>query len=353
METALEWAGSSAVQAHTVLALSGLTSLYITIARPTIKLAADGSHTCPPASLYEAGTSPALSPVGMCLFRFAMAVYIFGMGATQYMRMGTYVFKFYTIWNWWLLGLYFTLAATASALCVLAESRANAKSRAASSAAGANGSNQPAATSPTANGTASGDVTKAGTAAPSSLQRATPLSRTCHALFMINSSTVIIVDAVCWGLLYPMLARGPQTPETQRIIKRLLLTFTSYNQHGLNALYVFADLFLNRHRLAFHATGPLGLWSMAYAVWAHVWHAKSGKWLYPFLDTSKPWAPVAYFGLYMVHWIAFGLVALLYRVKARIYGGGGNGSGGGGGKPHLVAAVASGAAAGQGKGKTE
>ncbi|KAG2440312.1 hypothetical protein HXX76_004420 [Chlamydomonas incerta] len=312
MEAALEWAGSSAVQAHGVLVLSGLTSVYITMARPTIRLAADGSHTCPPASLWEAGTSPALSAVAMCLFRFVMAVYIFGMGATQFMRMGTYVFKFYTIWNWWLLGLYFMLAATASALCALAESRA-ARARAAdekpdSAAASANG-----------NATSGNVATKSPPETPRSLQRATMLSRTCHALFMINSSTVIIVDCVCWGLLYPMLARGPQTPETQRIIRRLLLTFTSYNQHGLNALYIFIDLFLNRHRLAFHATGPLGLWSMAYAVWAHVWHAKSGKWLYPFLDTAKPWAPVAYFGLYMVHWGAFGLVALLYRAKARLY----------------------------------
>ncbi|PNW84820.1 hypothetical protein CHLRE_03g159700v5 [Chlamydomonas reinhardtii] len=344
MEMALEWAGSSAVQAHAVLALSGLTSLYITIARPTIRLAADGSHTCPPASLWEAGTSPALSSVAMCVFRFVMAVYIFGMGGMQFQRMGAYVFKFYTIWNWWLLGIYFTLAATASALCALAETR-SARARAATAkptvtaAAEVDNSNGSAALD--ASRSAVGNVAKSAPETPKSLQRATLLSRTCHALFMINSSTVIIVDCVCWGLLYPMLARGPQTPETQRIIRRLLLTFTSYNQHGLNALYIFTDLFLNRHRLAFHATGPLGLWSMAYAVWAHVWHAKSGKWLYPFLDTSKPWAPMAYFGLYMVHWGAFGLVALLYRAKARLYSSNG--------KP-LAAAAAD---AARGKGKTD
>eukprot|EP00198_Chlamydomonas_reinhardtii_P008093 XP_001697430.1 predicted protein [Chlamydomonas reinhardtii] len=313
MEMALEWAGSSAVQAHAVLALSGLTSLYITIARPTIRLAADGSHTCPPASLWEAGTSPALSSVAMCVFRFVMAVYIFGMGGMQFQRMGAYVFKFYTIWNWWLLGIYFTLAATASALCALAETR-SARARAATAkptvtaAAEVDNSNGSAALD--ASRSAVGNVAKSAPETPKSLQRATLLSRTCHALFMINS-------------------------------RRLLLTFTSYNQHGLNALYIFTDLFLNRHRLAFHATGPLGLWSMAYAVWAHVWHAKSGKWLYPFLDTSKPWAPMAYFGLYMVHWGAFGLVALLYRAKARLYSSNG--------KP-LAAAAAD---AARGKGKTD
>lgn len=40
-------------------------------------------------------------------------------------------------------------------------------------------------------------------------------------LCLMRRSTVIIVDCVCWGLLYPMLARGPQTPETQRIIRRV------------------------------------------------------------------------------------------------------------------------------------
>lgn len=65
------------------------------------------------------------------------------------------------------------------------------------------------------------------------------------------------------------------------------------------------------------------------------------RWLYPFLDTSKPWAPMAYFGLYMVHWGAFGLVALLYRAKARLYSSNG--------KP-LAAAAAD---AARGKGKTD
>lgn len=59
--------------------------------------------------------------------------------------------------------------------------------------------------------------------------------------------------------------------------RRLLLTFTSYNQHGFNALFIWGDLLLNRHRLVFHATGPLGLWSLSYAAWAFYWHHRTGK----------------------------------------------------------------------------
>jgi hypothetical protein len=115
------------------------------------------------------------------------------------------------------------------------------------------------------------------------------------------------------------------------LCRRLLLTWTSYNQHGFNALYIYTDLLLNRHRLVFHAVGarrsscgwpqrgghtewsqwslqmcftslpppgdmpqagPIGLWSLSYGVWALVYYTRTGKWLYPFLDIHKPWAPV-------------------------------------------------------------
>ncbi|KAG2483879.1 hypothetical protein HYH03_017273 [Edaphochlamys debaryana] len=336
---------ASQLQSYLVLLLSALTSAYITVARPTIlhiehhdpedldhhepqpgEARANGEggkgaeaphphqrEKCPPATLYEAGTSGLVPTAALLAYRALMAAYIGGMGANQLRNMGTYCLKFYTIWNWWLLAAYFTLAALASWTCLCAER--------AESSRGPN--RQP----PTANGKAAasangGDGGAEGSAArlpPAPLRAATGLSRWCHALFMTNSATVIIVDAVCWGVLYPMLKNGPQSAETQRIIQRLLLSYTSYNQHGFNALFIFTDLFLNRHRLAFHAVGPLGLWSLAYGAWAHVWHAISGRWLYPFLDTSKPWAPVAYFGLYVVHWAAFGLVALLFKAKAALY----------------------------------
>ncbi|KXZ51475.1 hypothetical protein GPECTOR_12g438 [Gonium pectorale] len=311
---------SSITKSHLVLALSGLTSAYIAVARPTLSRANHGSAS-PPATLFEAGTSPALPASRLAIFRASLAIYIFAMGLTQLLRLGPYVFKFYTIWNWWLLGLYFALAAAASALCAKAERKVAAKAQSsvapvhANGRAAAGGAAAPGS-DPNADADAGSDAEVSGAVV---LRAPSALSRACHALFLINSSTVIIVDAVCWGVLYPMLSRGPQTPEIERIIKRLLLTFTSYNQHGLNALFIWADLFLNRHRLAFHAVGPLGLWSLLFALWAHCWHAATGKWLYPFLDTSKPWAPAAYLGLYLVHWLAFGLVALLYRVKDAAY----------------------------------
>ncbi|GIL71532.1 hypothetical protein Vretimale_2619 [Volvox reticuliferus] len=294
--------------------------------RPTLSHRKGEARTSPPATLYEAGTSPVLSSASLAAFRAVLAVYIVGMGLMQLSDLGTYVLKFYTIWNWWLLGIYFALAAAASYICVRKEA-ATAAASTEPAAALAKGSDVKASDAqPLREGTHQLPEKNNGREGPRSPHfpfamhlRSTLLSRACHALFMMNSSTVIIVDVVCWAVLYPMLAMGEQTPEVQMIIRRLLLSFTSYNQHGLNALFIFTEMFLNRHRLAFHAVGPLGLWSLTYALWAHAWHAKTGKWLYPFLNTSKPWAPGAYFGLYVVHWMAFGIVAMLYQIKVALY----------------------------------
>ncbi|GIL46192.1 hypothetical protein Vafri_3241 [Volvox africanus] len=323
---------SPALQAHTVLALAGLTSAYVAVMRPTLSHRKGEAHTSPPATLYEAGTSPVLSSASLAVFRAVLAIYIVGMGLMQLSDMGPYVLKFYTIWNWWLLGLYFALAAVASYLCTrkeAAEATASAESASAPTKGSGVKTADAKAAQPLIEGTrpltekiqgCEGPQPPSPPSPSAAHLATTPLSRACHALFMINSSTVIIVDVVCWAVLYPMLAMGEQTPEIQLILRRLLLSFTSYNQHGLNALYIFVEMFLNRHRLAFHAVGPLGLWSLIYALWAHAWHAKTGKWLYPFLNTSKRWAPGAYLGLYVVHWMAFGIVAILYQIKLAWYG---------------------------------
>lgn len=39
--------------------------------------------------------------------------------------------------------------------------------------------------------------------------------------------------------------------------------------------------------------------------------------IYPFLDYTKPWAPVAYIGLFAVHWLFFGVVIALKALKAQ------------------------------------
>ena len=42
----------------------------------------------------------------------------------------------------------------------------------------------------------------------------------------------------------------------------------------------------------------------------------TGVWLYPFLDASKPWAPLAYAGIYAGSWVFFGIVTVQFRMRA-------------------------------------
>lgn len=45
----------------------------------------------------------------------------------------------------------------------------------------------------------------------------------------------------------------------------------------------------------------------------------TGVWLYPFLDASKPWAPLAYAGIYAGSWVFFAFVTLQFRMRAWLF----------------------------------
>lgn len=83
--------------------------------------------------------------------------------------------------------------------------------------------------------------------------------------------------------------------ELERITK-LMLCFTSYTQHGGNAILVLTDFALNDISIHPYLFGWVGLWSVTFGAWAILWYRLSGEWLYPFINYTKPWAPVAYIG---------------------------------------------------------
>ena len=43
--------------------------------------------------------------------------------------------------------------------------------------------------------------------------------------------------------------------------------------------------------------------------------------IYPFLNYTQPWAPLAYVGLFVVHWAFFGVVIALNQLKIRYISG--------------------------------
>ncbi len=94
-------------------------------------------------------------------------------------------------------------------------------------------------------------------------------------------------------------------------LTRLMLCFTSYTQHGGNAGLMLVEFGLNAIPIHGYMLGYVGLWSALFTVWAVLWHHLTGLWLYPFLNWTKPWAPIAYVGLFLGHWAFFGWVAVV------------------------------------------
>jgi hypothetical protein len=70
---------------------------------------------------------------------------------------------------------------------------------------------------------------------------------------------VIVIDAMTWLVLMPMLMATPD-PKQRDIWYRQHHNFESYNQHGFNAAMMLGELLLNRLPVDFFRSGWLALW---------------------------------------------------------------------------------------------
>lgn len=226
----------------------------------------------------EVSSSAAGSAQALLYYRFLAFLWCAGVAANQILGKSFYIFKYYTVWNYYLLIIFFALATIYSFLDLRRQQRTQ--------------KGQYAAGKSTVNGLGYAVVT----------------------LFHINLTTVLIVDTLTWTLLWPMLKRNPD-PERLAFFAHQLFNFTSYNQHGFNCVLMLGELFLNSIPFYPYLLGFVGLWTCSYGVFAFINFSSSGKWMYPFLDASQPWAPFAYLGLFVVHWVFFALVILLLQIK--------------------------------------
>ena len=155
-----------------------------------------------------------------------------------------------------------------------------------------------------------------------------PLSAAAVALFHVALPSSLIVVVVTWVVLFPMLVNSPDARVAARA-RDLFLNPTSYAQHGGNALLALGDLALNSIPASPYLMAGLGAYSSTFAVWAFAFWRATGRWLYPFLNAHKRWAPAAYAGLYIAHWVFFGMAMLLFKARDRavaaLGGGGGKG----------------------------
>lgn len=228
----------------------------------------------------EAIADSKLAPPNVLLvYRLLAFVYATTVGGAQLYVRGLRALKFYTVWNWWLLVTYFLISAVTTIWY---------------------------------NSTKHADRTH---------KRSWLLGRLAHAaaiLFHINMTMVALVDSVAWFVLYPAALRYQPDASTEIMPVALLLSFYSINQHGVNAGLLFLDLLLNAIPLRIHMFGYVGIWSLLFLGWANIYHASTGKWLYPFLNTTKTWAPAAYLALYGAHWGFFLLAYYVALSKERL-----------------------------------
>jgi hypothetical protein len=130
------------------------------------------------------------------------------------------------------------------------------------------------------------------------------LDRAAIALFHVAAPAALVVDALTWAVLVPMLLRDADPAGAARW-RALFFSRSSYFQHGLNAALVAGEM-------ALHAFEPclvlslavVALYASAFAAWSAVFLARFRRPIYPFLAVHVPRAWAAYVGIYAVNVLA-------------------------------------------------
>eukprot|EP00887_Chlorella_sp_A99_P008142 scaffold12.g8142.t1 len=225
------------------------------------------------------------SELALAAYRIAMLAWSLGIGINQLFDKGGHVFRFFTVWNWWLLTLFFGLASAAS-LRGLWRARAARRGAARGAGRGATGAGRPA------------DL----------LDKATMVA------FAMEAPTTLVIDLLTWKVLVPMMADTPDAA-LRAHWNRIFFGFESLNQHGFNAAMMLGELALGRLPMSLAASGWLALWASVYGVWSTAYLAATGRYLYPFLNAQRPYAWLGYLGIYLLMLLAH--IIILGLVRAR------------------------------------
>lgn len=124
---------------------------------------------------------------------------------------------------------------------------------------------------------------------------------TLQILFQIAGPAVVLTDGVYWSFLYPFF------PED------FPHTFSEFNLHALNAVFLVAELFLNSMRFPWFRAAYFFIYSCVYVYFQWSIHVLGvvKRWPYPFMDVSSEYAPFWYLAIGILHITAFGIVAFL------------------------------------------
>ncbi|TPX73830.1 hypothetical protein CcCBS67573_g04901 [Chytriomyces confervae] len=126
-------------------------------------------------------------------------------------------------------------------------------------------------------------------------------------LYALPATYAYIVSLVFWTLLVTYLLSGVGPMEM----------WTSISLHAGNSLIMLTELVLGRVPMAYQLIFPVIFIALLYLAESFVYHASSGGWVYPFLDTTIPFAWAFYVALVIAFSAGFCLVTAIHNGRDR------------------------------------
>ncbi|XP_018473210.1 uncharacterized protein LOC108844450 [Raphanus sativus] len=125
-------------------------------------------------------------------------------------------------------------------------------------------------------------------------------------IFQTSAGAVVLTDVVFWLVIVPFISN------THLGLNTLMICM-----HTANVGFLILETLLNSIPFPWSRMGYFVLWSCFYIVFQWIIHACGllTWWPYPFLELDRPWAPLWYLGIAVVHIPCYGAYAAIVTVK--------------------------------------
>jgi hypothetical protein len=118
-------------------------------------------------------------------------------------------------------------------------------------------------------------------------------ARGVEVLFGTAMASAILVTTVTYGVLVPGAMLLPQPPHREGAIT-VLLSKEGHFMHSMNLVFMAVDAWLSKQTMRSSDMQFGVFWAVAYVLFEWVFFRATGLWHYPFMDYTKPFAPVIY-----------------------------------------------------------
>ena len=146
-------------------------------------------------------------------------------------------------------------------------------------------------------------------------RRTAILDKIVASLFHVILPMTLFIDIITWTILVPMLM-AQTDPERVAHWRNVMFSTISYMQHGGNAIIMFGEFLLNRIPHSDNwSHGVVSLWNILFALWSLFFFWMTGQAIYPFLDAKNPSISLALVGLFVSGLLCSYLIQWLLRLK--------------------------------------